>query len=71
LRSFVRDGELVIGWDNRCTGFFWLAALGGYGIQSAAAASELAAALLLGLPVPQELRLHGVHPSALSPGRLR
>lgn len=71
LRSFVRDGELVIGWDDRCTGFFWLAAQGGYGIQSAAAASELAAALLMALPVPQELRSHGIHPSALSPGRLR
>jgi D-arginine dehydrogenase len=71
LRSFVRDGEIVVGWDDTCPGFFWLAAQGGYGIQSAAAASELAAALLMGLPVPRELRAHGVHPDALSPGRLR
>ena len=62
LRSFVRDGELVIGWDDACPGFFWLAAQGGYGIQSAAGASELAAALLRGAPVPDDLLRHGVDP---------
>lgn len=71
LRSFVRDGELVIGFDASCPGFFWLAGQGGYGIQSAAAASELAAALLLGMPVPPELLQHGVDASAMSPARLR
>jgi D-arginine dehydrogenase len=71
LRSFVRDGELVIGWDDACPGFFWLAAQGGYGIQSAAGASSLAAALLLGRPVPDELRQHGVDAQAMSPSRLR
>ena len=71
LRSFVRDGELVIGWDDTCPGFFWLAAQGGYGIQSAAGASELAAALLRGAPVPDDLVRHGVDPRALSPLRLR
>jgi D-arginine dehydrogenase len=71
LRSFVRDGELVIGWDDACPGFFWLAAQGGYGIQSAAGASSLAAALLLGRPVPDELQQHGVDSQAMSPSRLR
>jgi len=71
LRSFVRDGELVIGWDDACPGFFWLAAQGGYGIQSAAGASELAAALLRGAPVSSELARCGVDPRALSPLRLR
>ena len=71
LRSFVRDGELVIGWDAACPGFFWLAAQGGYGIQSAAGASLLAAALLLGRPVPDELLAHGVDAQALAPSRLR
>jgi D-arginine dehydrogenase len=71
LRSFVRDGEPVIGWDDACPGFFWLAGQGGYGIQSAAGASELAAALLLGKPVPESLLRHGVDASALSPLRLR
>lgn len=71
LRSFVRDHELVIGWDEHCPGFFWLAAQGGYGIQSAAGASELAAALLRGEPLQQELARHGVDPRALAPQRLR
>ena len=71
LRSFVRDGEMVIGEDGACPGFFWLAAQGGYGIQSAAAASALADALLRGVPLPEELVRHGVEPSALSPARLR
>jgi D-arginine dehydrogenase len=71
LRSFVSDGELVIGWDGACPGFFWLAGQGGYGIQSAAGASELAAALLRGLSLPDELARHDVDPRALSPSRLR
>jgi D-arginine dehydrogenase len=71
LRSFVTDGELVIGFDAACPGFFWLAAQGGYGIQSAAGASALAASLLLGAPLPPDLVLHGVDPAAVSPARLR
>jgi D-arginine dehydrogenase len=71
LRSFVPDGELVIGPDDACPGFFWLAAQGGYGIQSAAGASALADALLRGVALPEELIQQGVEPSALSPARLR
>lgn len=74
LRSFVPDGELVIGaesGDAGAPGFFWLAAQGGYGIQSAAGASALAAALLLDEALPEDLVRHGVDPAALSPRRLR
>jgi D-arginine dehydrogenase len=71
LRSFVPDGELVIGWDPVCEGLFWVAGQGGYGIQSAPGASALAAALLLGQAVPDELVRHGVDPQAVSPQRLR
>jgi D-arginine dehydrogenase len=71
LRSFVRDGEMVIGWDGACAGFFWLAAQGGYGIQSAAGASALADALLRHVALPEELLRHGVDAAALSPARLR
>jgi D-arginine dehydrogenase len=71
LRSFVRDGELVVGWDDHCPGFFWLAGQGGYGIQSAAGASELAASLLRGAALPPELVRHGVDLRALAPQRLR
>lgn len=47
LRSFVRDRTPVVGYDAIQPGFFWVAALGGYGIQTAPALSRLAAALAL------------------------
>lgn len=71
LRSFVSDGELVIGFDSHALGFFWLAAQGGYGIQSAAGASELAATLVCGEALPSSLRAVGVDPAVFRPGRLR
>ena len=70
LRSFVPDGELVIGWDTHCDGLFWLAAQGGYGIQSAPGASELAAAMLLHQSPPAHLLQQGVDMAALAPARL-
>lgn len=48
LRSFSKDGEPVVGFDAAAEGFFWLAGQGGYGIQTAPALSELAAALICG-----------------------
>lgn len=71
LRSFVRDGDMVIGWDNHVSGFFWLAAQGGYGIQSAAGAALLARQLLRGEPLAPELGREGVNVQGLSPARLR
>ncbi|MBL8334114.1 MAG: FAD-binding oxidoreductase [Rubrivivax sp.] len=71
LRSFSPDGELVIGSDPAMPGFFWLAAQGGYGIQSAPGASELAASLLRGEPLPAACAAEGVDVAALSPARLR
>ncbi len=53
LRSFVSDGNLVGGFDPASPRFFWVAAQGGYGIQTSAAMGELCAALLLGRPRPQ------------------
>ena len=69
LRSFAPDGELVIGWDAQRAAFFWLAGQGGYGIQSAAGAAQLAAALWLGAPLPDALQAHGVQAHALEPAR--
>lgn len=75
LRSFVADGELVIGWDAPPAagqpGFFWLAAQGGYGIQTAYGAGLLARNLLLGETLDADLQAHGVQPDRLSPARLR
>ncbi len=71
LRSFVADGDLVIGFDAHMPAFFWLAAQGGYGIQSAAGASRLAADLLLGRPLCPSLTAQGVSPARLSPARFQ
>jgi D-arginine dehydrogenase len=71
LRTFAPDGELVIGFDPSCRGLFWLAGQGGYGIQSAAAAAALAAALIAGDAVPEDLRAHGVDGAVMDPARWR
>jgi D-arginine dehydrogenase len=70
LRSFVADRTPVIGFDPAKSGFFWVAALGGYGIQTAPAVSRLAAALALGSRTDADLAMHGVDPSAFAPQRL-
>lgn len=71
LRCFVADGEPVCGPDDRVPGFYWAAAVGGYGIQSAPAFGRLAAALALGEPVPDDLAALGLDAHALAPGRCR
>ena len=48
LRTFAPDRVLVIGRDVREPAFFWLAGQGGYGFQTSAAASQLAADLIGG-----------------------
>ncbi|MDR6145393.1 D-arginine dehydrogenase [Sphingomonas sp. SORGH_AS870] len=48
LRSFAPDRAPVYGFDAKVPGFFWCAGQGGFGIQTAPAASRMAAALLLG-----------------------
>jgi D-arginine dehydrogenase len=48
LRSAVPDDTPVIGAAPDAPGFFWLAALSGYGVQTAPAAGQLAAALATG-----------------------
>jgi D-arginine dehydrogenase len=50
LRSFAPDRLPVYGFSASGSGFFWCAGQGGFGIQTAPAASALAAALLLGAP---------------------
>jgi D-arginine dehydrogenase len=70
LRSFVADGDLVGGFDAQAAGFFWLAAQGGYGIQTSAAMGEACAALLRGEPLPQHIADFGLTAAMLSPARL-
>jgi D-arginine dehydrogenase len=71
LRSFVADGDLVGGFDPDAPGFFWLAAQGGYGIQTSAAMGEACAALARGLALPERIAGFGLTEGMLGPGRLR
>ncbi len=70
LRSFVADGDLVGGFDPDARGFFWVAAQGGYGIQTSAAMGEACAALARGLPIPERIAAFGLSAPMLSPARL-
>lgn len=68
LRSFVDDESPLIGADASVPGFFWLAALGGFGVQTAPAAGAIMAALASGTALPE-----GVTPEllrALDPARI-
>lgn len=65
LRSFVPDGNLVGGFAPDAPGFFWLAGLGGYGIQTCAAMGEACAHLALGRPLPSYLTDAGVTADSL------
>ncbi len=71
LRCFVADGDLVAGFDSAAPGFFWIAAQGGYGIQTANAMGRLCAALMRGEEIPADIAAEGVSAKALSPARLR
>ena len=69
LRSFVADGDLVGGYDPTIDGFFWVAAQGGYGIQTSPAMGEACAALVRGGVLPQRIADFGLTAGMLSPGR--
>lgn len=69
LRSFVADGEPVAGYAPDAEGFFWLVGQGGYGIQTAPALGQLAAALVAGHAMPDGFAEAGVDPAGLAPER--
>lgn len=69
LRTFTPDHAHAIGFDAKAPGFFWFAGQGGYGIQSAPAAAQLAAALVAHSPMADALA--HVDCTALSPNRFR
>ncbi|MGH8191055.1 MAG: NAD(P)/FAD-dependent oxidoreductase [Rhodanobacteraceae bacterium] len=71
LRCFVADRSPVVGYDPVLSGFFWLAALGGYGIQTAPAMGQLAAALILKHQPPEGILATGLVVKSLAPERLR
>lgn len=71
LRTFAPDGEMVIGFDESCPQFFWLVGQGGYGIQSAAGYSSLAATLIQHHAVTAELESCAVEVSMFDVKRFR
>lgn len=70
LRSYVKDGAPVVGFDPDVPGFFWLAGQGGYGIMMAPALGRAAASLVLGADWPDDLGSLGVVEADISPSRL-
>jgi D-arginine dehydrogenase len=70
LRSAVPDDTPVIGEAPDAAGFFWLAALSGYGIQTAPAAGQLAAALVTSGKPSIAGNEPGFDLAVLLPGRL-
>jgi D-arginine dehydrogenase len=71
LRTFAPDRLPVYGFDSQAPGFFWCVGQGGWGIQTAPAAGQLCAALLLEQPLPDVLLASGVTASRYAPARLR
>lgn len=69
LRSFVEDRSPVIGYDPHVPDFFWVAALGGYGIQTAPAVGRLAASLVRHQPMPADMLRFGLDIAAITVGR--
>jgi D-arginine dehydrogenase len=71
LRSFVADGGVVGGFAPGSRGYFWVAALGGYGIQTSAAMGEACAHLALGRVLPAHLVDAGLSAAMLGVERLQ
>ncbi|MGQ0660851.1 NAD(P)/FAD-dependent oxidoreductase [Sphingosinicella sp.] len=71
LRTFAADRTPVAGFDASAPGFFWLAGQGGFGLQTAPAMAEAAAALVTGAAWPKALAESGVAVDHLDPARLR
>jgi len=71
LRSFAPDHELVTGRDPAIPGIAWHVGLGGFGFQTAPAAAELCAGLILDGAVPSRLAAYGITVDAVTVSRLR
>ena len=66
LRSFAPDRLPVIGFEREHEGFFWVAGLGGYGIQTSPAYSEIVKHLVQKQPLPDEM---GIEEDLIAPSR--
>jgi len=70
LRSFVSDKTPVVGFSTQVEGFFWLAGQGGYGIQTSPALARVAACLVQGQALPDDILAAGVTAASIAPDRL-
>jgi D-arginine dehydrogenase len=70
LRNFFVDGVPVSGYAAEVPGFYWLAGQGGYGIQTSPAMGRLAASLIIGAGVPDDMQAAGIDAAALAPDRV-
>lgn len=70
LRSFVADRSPVVGFDTLQPDFFWVAALGGYGVQTSPAVGSVAASLVLRRAIDEKVLACGVEAKSLAPDRL-
>ncbi len=71
LRSFVADGSPVLGQAPDAPGFFWVAALGGFGIQAAPAIGAALASLAVHGKMPPQLSGPAMDASLLTPARVQ
>ena len=69
LRTFTPDRTPAIGYTADHPGFFWSVGQGGHGIQTAPAAAQLAAHLLLGNEQPSTLQKQDFQASWVTPER--
>ncbi|MGH1425875.1 MAG: NAD(P)/FAD-dependent oxidoreductase [Pseudooceanicola sp.] len=69
LRTFVRDRAPICGFDPDIDGFFWLAAQGGYGVQTAPAMARLTASMIRGETPDDEIVASGLSVGDIAPGR--
>lgn len=69
LRTFATDRSPVVGWDARTEGLFWVAGLGGAGVQCAPAIGRCAADLIVRDALPGDIAALGLTACALSPER--
>ena len=71
IRCTVKDDyNIVIGPDQKDVSFVWCAALGGYGVQTAPAYSEITSYLACGKDMPQKYVDMGLDVDKLLPSRL-
>jgi D-arginine dehydrogenase len=71
LRTFAPDRNLVLGAEPEHPGFFWAAGQGGYGVQTAPAASRLLEGLIVAGAAPEDITAFDIDVAGLSPQRFR